>query len=216
MAIRMASGRVIEPEQLRRLDGMLPQSPAARRLAKARAGADGLKRWEAIETKGGEAFYLKRLNWAEITRCHLESNRGNGVLDIQANADALRDFTLSALEACVYFEPNEESKYFTREMAVEWVDSLEPEIQGLVGELSAAILSTTPMLLPQRVEMRAKAARASQTESPLKPEPSEASSISTSTNGPIGSTPTPSSEPPATSPLGLASCPPTAEASPAL
>ena len=212
----------IDAQQKHRLDSMLPDgsehphSEARARLARARTGKleEGQSRFVPVQHDGEDKYFARRLTLPQCTRVHLESSRnGDGALDIEHDAGDLTNWSVALLQSCIYTDERESAPLFASlDEAAEWVNDLDAGVQVLVRAMTDTAVAATPLLVPRSVIGRAMPSQMSPASPPSQAE-SEASMTSTTTSGAIGSMPTGSSEPPATSHTSSESSPPTDVAS---
>ncbi len=150
------AGDLTVPPHLRGRNGTSPAnapiaegdlSPARRWLLGLQR--NGKPRIEAIEVEGKE-WFIKRLDFAGLTRLTLLTPRDrNGALDM-FNADNLAALTTAMLEGCIVSGSDDDTPFFTWAEAYESARDTSLDVVKTVGELFTAIIKINPDILPGR------------------------------------------------------------------
>ena len=142
-------------------------SRASRLLARARSGTlpPEARRYERVELPmedgGTEEVWIKRLQWDECVRVHMESSHsGNGALNILENSEDMAALANSILATCIFEDEEGLRNLFTLESAAELIKSLDPGHQTLQESLVNEAMLLSPLLVPKQVRERQMPVRA--------------------------------------------------------
>ena len=141
MAVRMASGKVIEQEPKPALVSV-PLTPAQQRLAQLRALRGGLT--EPLDA-GGATYHIKRLNWPELSRLAFLTGRDREAQPLPEGASLQTSLAATVLQLCAYADAAAAQPSFTRHDAWDYVE--EPMARALVQAITAKAVELTPEIL---------------------------------------------------------------------
>lgn len=144
--IDVPDGQSVLPPELQQKEeaAAVEVSAATARLAKLKSQSGASVEMLKI---GGEKWFIRRLNWAALTRLAILSSRsGDGQIN-PTESDDLTGLAAATLQSCVCTDEKGDFDFFTLAEAHEWVK--EPGAKSVVDSLFNQALKLNPEILPR-------------------------------------------------------------------